>query len=230
MRVLRILTLISFVAISIGMAIRFWIDGLPSVEPFQGMLQVPEGARQVVTASEQIGQPPGSQGSSRRPQSGESSVRFTIGLGRAPEAFSPAAPGAPGSSEAPAPPRVGSPPPSSQPPAPTPAPTPPPPVVPPAPPTPAPPPPTAPSAPTAAPAAPTPGPATAPTPPKPKPKPHPKPAPVPAPAPAPAPTPAPPPPSTPPEPSGDTKPGWGNGDKNHDHSGPPGAAQSHGKP
>src|SRR5262249_46628830 len=74
--------------------------------------------------------------------------------------------------------------------------------------------------------------------PKPKAKPKPTPAPTPAPAPpAPTPTPTPAPEPTPapapqqatpaptPEPAvtdESTKPGWGNGDKNHEHTGPPG--------
>jgi len=104
------------------------------------------------------------------------------------------------------------------------APTPPtPPVAPPTPPAPGPAPnpgpPAAPSAPSA------PAPTAAPSPPKQKPKPAPKPA-----APAPA-TPAQPSgspqPSTPGGPSTETsKPGWGKGDENHDHTGPPGAKES----
>ena len=236
MRVLRILTLIGFAVVSIGLAVRFWIDGLPSIEPFQGVMHGPSQVRQVVTASDQIGGSPRSRGSSRRTRAPESGARFTIGLGRAPVASVPAAAGPTGSNEAPAPPRGGSPPPPSQPPAPAPAPTPPAPSAPPAPaPTPTPPPPAAPAAPAAPTAAPSSPPSAGPTAtPAPKPKPHPKPAPAPVPAPAPAPAPAPPSPTPPPTPaappSSDTKPGWGNGDKNHDHSGPPGATESHGKP
>ena len=53
--------------------------------------------------------------------------------------------------------------------------------------------------------------------PSPEPKPPPKPDPKPEPKPEPPPTPQP-----PPSGSGDDKPGWGDGDKNHDHTGPPG--------
>jgi hypothetical protein len=40
--------------------------------------------------------------------------------------------------------------------------------------------------------------------------------------PKPEPKPEPPPTTTPPPTSGDDRPGWGNGDKNHDHTGPGG--------
>jgi outer membrane biosynthesis protein TonB len=220
MRPLRILTFIGFIAVCIGLAVRLWIDGLPSVEQFRSALpELPTGSDHVVTASEQLGGPPATRGP-RRPQgTSQSSGPFTIRLGRAPVASATPAAGATGSGETPtAPPVV--PPPSASPP-PAPAPTPPtPPVAPPTPPAPAPAPnpgpPAAPSAPSA------PAPTAAPSPPKPKPKPAPKPA-----APAPA-TPAQPSgspePSTPGAPSTETsKPGWGKGDENHDHTGPPGA-------
>jgi len=216
MRLLRILTFIGFVAVSIGLAVRFWIDGLPSIEPFRGALpELPTGAGQVVTASKQLGGPPGTRSSQRPPSTGQPGGRFTIGLGRAPVASATTATGAAGAGEAPAPPRA-APPPSSPPPQqpPAPAPAPPPPTAPGAPPNPPPP------APTPSPPAPA-APATPPTAAPSTPKPHPKPAPTPStPAPPSGPT-QPPPPAAP---GSDTsKPGWGHGDENHDHSGPPGA-------
>src|SRR5439155_10229813 len=75
---------------------------------------------------------------------------------------------------------------------------------------------------------PTPTPAPTPAPPTPAPAPTPTPAPTPAPAPAPTPpvvasvTPPVTPPPPPPPDQSQTKPGHGYGDKNHDHSGPPG--------
>lgn len=219
MRLLRILTFIGFIAVCIGLAVRLWIDGLPSVEQFRGALpELPTGSDQVVTASEQLGEPPGTRGS-RRPQgTSESGGRFTIGLGRAPVAT--AAAGATGSGEAPTAPGSVPPPsapPPQQPPPPAPAPTPPTaPVAPPTAPAPTPGPPATPSAPSA------PAPTAAPS----APKPHPKPAPTPA-APAPTPPSGSPQPSTPGAPSTETsKPGWGKGDENHDHTGPPGANES----
>ena len=221
MRPLRILTFIGFIAVCIGLAVRLWIDGLPSVEQFRSALpELPTGSDQVVTASEQLGGPPATSGPRRAQGTIQSNGRFTIGLGRAPVAAPTPAAGATGPGEAPTAPPVVPPPSAPSPPAP--APTPPtPPVAPPTPPEPAPNPgpPTAPSAPSA------PAPAPAPSPPKPKPKPAPKP-----PAPAPATPTQPsgsPQPSTPGGPSTETsKPGWGKGDENHDHTGPPGANES----
>lgn len=211
MRLLRILTFIGFIAVCIGLAVRLWIDGLPSVEQFRGALpELPTGSGQVVTASEELGGPSGTRGSRREQGTSESGGRFTIGLGRAPVASATGAAGATGSGVPPpsAPPQQ--PPPPAPPTAPVAPPTPSPPA-----PTPTPPPPAAPSPPSA------PAPAPAPSPPKP----HPKPAPTPAP-PAPAPPPESP-PSTPGGPSTETsKPGWGKGDENHDHTGPPGANES----
>jgi outer membrane biosynthesis protein TonB len=224
MRLLRLLTFIGFIAVCIGLAVRLWINGLPSVEQYRGALpELPTGSDQVVTASEQLGGPPGTRGP-RRPQgASESGGRFTIGLGRAPvaSATATAAAGATGSGAAPAAPPSA---PPQQPPPSGPAPTPPtapvaPPTAPPPAPAPTPQPPAAPSAPSA------PAPTAAPSPPKPRPKP--KPAPTPAP-PAPAAPSESPQPSTPPgTPSTETsKPGWGKGDENHDHTGPPGANES----
>jgi len=69
MRPLRILAFIGFIAVFVGLAVRFWIDALPPGEPFWAALpQIPTRAPQVVIASEQPSGPAGSARSSRRPQ------------------------------------------------------------------------------------------------------------------------------------------------------------------
>ena len=231
MRPLRILAFIGFIAVFVGLAVRFWIDALPPGEPFWAALpQIPTRAPQVVIASEQPSGPAASARSSRRPQRtrGPGPSFTTIRSGQA------AVPPAAGARNALTHPRAGgapSSPPRTRPPAPPPAAPPKAPVAAPTPPSPSP--PSAPAAPAAPAASPAAAPAAAPTTrakPSREKKEH---------ASRPkanskrsnqtAPTQASesPQPPTPAEPSSDTsKPGSGHGDKNHDHSGPPGAKES----